>query len=283
MRTLAANWEAEVAGVRNENRGLRSSLEGAQAQQRQAEERARTLEQKAKEADDVRAALDAKVATLATAEGQLLQERTARQGAEGRLQQEKSALADARSALKRKRAAREATQMSLEDRNAKFSEVEGELMVLSINRASQELALQEQGETIRGLERTIETERKQIEGVLLFDSCFAGFPLEDSHPFSDFFLVWQLQACAPLWGTRLSGPRRCRPPTTPPSRSCRSCAVRPSRPAGSWRRARRRPEARWPAAYAPLAATSPSQLSVRKVVPTLTSNKRRGLSLNGRC
>jgi hypothetical protein len=34
MRTLAANWEAEVAGVRNENRGLRSSLEGAQAQQR---------------------------------------------------------------------------------------------------------------------------------------------------------------------------------------------------------------------------------------------------------
>jgi chromosome segregation ATPase len=42
MRTLATNWEAEVAGVRNENRGLRSSLEGAQAQQRQAEERARS-------------------------------------------------------------------------------------------------------------------------------------------------------------------------------------------------------------------------------------------------
>jgi hypothetical protein len=31
MRTLATNWEAEVAGVRGENRGLRSSLEGAQA------------------------------------------------------------------------------------------------------------------------------------------------------------------------------------------------------------------------------------------------------------
>jgi hypothetical protein len=31
-RTLAANWEAEVAGVRSENQGLRSSLEGAQAQ-----------------------------------------------------------------------------------------------------------------------------------------------------------------------------------------------------------------------------------------------------------
>jgi hypothetical protein len=34
MRTLATNWEAEVADVRGENRGLRSSLEGAQAQQR---------------------------------------------------------------------------------------------------------------------------------------------------------------------------------------------------------------------------------------------------------
>jgi hypothetical protein len=41
MRMLATNWEAEVASVRGENRGLRSSLEGAQAQQRQAEERAR--------------------------------------------------------------------------------------------------------------------------------------------------------------------------------------------------------------------------------------------------
>jgi chromosome segregation ATPase len=88
MRTLATNWEAEVAGVRNENRGLRKSLEGAQAQQRQAEERARALEQRVKEADDLKATLDAKVAALAVAEEQLLQEHTARQGAEGRLQQE---------------------------------------------------------------------------------------------------------------------------------------------------------------------------------------------------
>jgi chromosome segregation ATPase len=68
MRTLATNWEAEVAGVRSENRGLRSSLEGAQAQQRQAEERVRTLEKRVKEADDLKAALDAKVAALAVAE-----------------------------------------------------------------------------------------------------------------------------------------------------------------------------------------------------------------------
>jgi hypothetical protein len=82
-RTLAANWEAEVAGVRNNNQELRSSLQGAQARQSQDEERARALEQKAKDADDLKAALDAKVAALAVAEDQLLQERTARQGAEG--------------------------------------------------------------------------------------------------------------------------------------------------------------------------------------------------------
>jgi hypothetical protein len=74
--------------------------------------------------------------------------------------------------------------MSLEDRNAKFSEVEGELMVLSIISAGQELALQEQGETIRGLEGTVEAERralevekKQVEGEPLFDPCVVGFSL----------------------------------------------------------------------------------------------------------
>jgi chromosome segregation ATPase len=97
--TLAANREAEVAVIRNDNRGLRSSLQGAQVRQSQAEERARALEQRAKEADDLKAALDAKVAALAAAEDQLLRERTARQEAEGRLQQEQAALADARSAL----------------------------------------------------------------------------------------------------------------------------------------------------------------------------------------
>jgi myosin heavy subunit len=184
MRTLATNWEAEVASVRTENRGLRSSLEGAQAQQRQAKERARTLEQRVKEADDLKAALDAKVAALAVTEEQLLQERTARQGAEGRLQQQQAALSDARSALERERAARVVAQMALEDRNTEFSKVEGELIVLSITNANQELALQEQGETVRGLEQAVEAERcaleverKQVEGEPLFDSCVVGFSL----------------------------------------------------------------------------------------------------------
>jgi chromosome segregation ATPase len=184
-----------VAGVRNDNLELHSLLRGAQAQQSQAEERARALEQKAKEVDDRKAALDAKVEALAVVEDQLLQERTARQGAEGHLQQERAALADARSALERERVAREAAQKSLEDRNTEFSKLEAELMVLGITSVSQELALQEQGETLKGLEQAVEAgrppregERKQVEGKSLFDSCFACFLLEGSHPFLTSFL-----------------------------------------------------------------------------------------------
>jgi regulator of protease activity HflC (stomatin/prohibitin superfamily) len=145
MRTVATNWEAEVAAVRNDNLELHSLLRGAQAQQGQAEERARAAEQRAKEADELKATLDAKVAALAVAEDKLLQERAARQGAEGQLQQEWAALADARSALERERLAREAAQKSLEERNAEFSRLEGELVVLGITSASQEHALKEQG------------------------------------------------------------------------------------------------------------------------------------------
>jgi chromosome segregation ATPase len=183
-RTLAASWEAEVANVRREARELRTSLEGAQAQQRQAEERARGLEQRAKEADDLKAAHDAKAAALAIAEGRLQQEHAARQGAEGRLQQERAALVDARTALERERIAREAALKSLEERNAAFSKVEDEALTLSISNANQELALREQGETVQRLElaiesvrRDFESERKQVEGELppdfLFDRFFA--------------------------------------------------------------------------------------------------------------
>jgi hypothetical protein len=140
-RTLAANWEAEVANVRREARELRTSLEGAQALQRQAEERARGLEQRAKEADDLKAAHDAKAVALAIAEERLQQEHAARQGAEGRLQQEQAALVDARTALERERVAREAAEKSLEERNTAFSKVEDEALMLSISNANQELAL----------------------------------------------------------------------------------------------------------------------------------------------
>jgi hypothetical protein len=86
-----------------------------------------------------------------------------------------SSRSNARSALEQERVAREAVQKSLEGRNAELSKVEGELIVLSITSANQELALQEQGETVRGLERAVEAERraleverKQVEGEPLF-------------------------------------------------------------------------------------------------------------------
>jgi hypothetical protein len=66
-------------------------------------------------------------------------------------------------------------QKSLEGRNAEFLKLEGELVVLSITSASQELALQEQSETVSGLQqaveaerRALEVERKQVEGRSLF-------------------------------------------------------------------------------------------------------------------
>jgi regulator of replication initiation timing len=83
MRTLATNWEAEVTTVRAENREVRAWLLEAQAQQSQAEERACAAKQRVKEADELKATLDTKVVALAIAEDRLLQERTARQGAEG--------------------------------------------------------------------------------------------------------------------------------------------------------------------------------------------------------
>jgi chromosome segregation ATPase len=195
-RTLAADWETEVVAIRRDNLELHSLLRRVRAQRDQAEERARALEQKAKEADDLKAALDAKAAALTVAEDQLLQKLTARQGAEGQLQQEQAALADARSALEQERVAREAARKSLEGRNMEFSKLEGELVVLSITSASQELALQEQGETLKGIEqaveaerRALEVERKQVEGKSLFVSCFADFSLEGSVPFLISFLL----------------------------------------------------------------------------------------------
>jgi hypothetical protein len=68
--------------------------------------------------------------------------------------------------------------------------------VLSITNANNELALQEQGETVKRLElaveavrRDFETERKQVEGELLLDFGLVGFRLGIRAPFSDFSLV----------------------------------------------------------------------------------------------
>jgi DNA repair exonuclease SbcCD ATPase subunit len=142
-----------------------------QSQQSRAEEREREAEQRAKEADELKAALTAKVAAVATAEEQLRQERAAHQEAEGQLQQEGAALTDARSALKRERTALERAQKSLEERDAEVSRLDGELIALSISNADQQWSLEEQGATVVSLQQAVEAERralvvekKQVEG-----------------------------------------------------------------------------------------------------------------------
>jgi septal ring factor EnvC (AmiA/AmiB activator) len=111
----------------------------------------------------LKAALDAKVAALATAKEQLRQECAARQETEGQLQQEWTALADARSALERERTARETVQKSLAERDADVSRLDGELIALSIANADQERSLKEQGATVVSLQRAVEAERRALE------------------------------------------------------------------------------------------------------------------------
>jgi hypothetical protein len=89
------------------------------------------------------------------------------------------------------------TQKTLAARDAKLSEVEGEVIMLSITNASQETSLREQGETVERLELTVEAarrdlemEKKQVEGEPQSDSCLVGFSIGNSHSlFSDLFLA----------------------------------------------------------------------------------------------
>jgi hypothetical protein len=83
--------------------------------------------------------------------------------------------------LEQERVAREAAQKSLEERNTTLSKAEGEVIMLSITNANQELDLQEQGEAVKRLElaveavrRDFEAERKQVEGGMLLGFCLVG-------------------------------------------------------------------------------------------------------------
>jgi glutathione synthase/RimK-type ligase-like ATP-grasp enzyme len=143
---------------------------------------AREVEQKAKEADELKAALAAKVAALAMLEQQLRQEHATRQEAEGQLQQERAALADTRSALERERTARE--------RDAKVSRLDGELIALSISNTDQQRSLEEQGTTVVNLQQAVEAERralevekKQVEGKSPLRFLFADLSFGGSFPF----------------------------------------------------------------------------------------------------
>jgi chromosome segregation ATPase len=106
MRTVDAEWEMEVASTRTQLQQDHATLEGVRSWQSQAKE-------KAKEAEQLRVELAEKATVLATAEGQLQQEHSARQQAEAQLQRERSALEEARTALERERMALEEAQGQL--------------------------------------------------------------------------------------------------------------------------------------------------------------------------
>jgi hypothetical protein len=89
MRTVATEWETEVASLRAQLEQGRATLEGARSWQSQAEERA-------KEAEQLRASLADKAASLASTEEQFQRVRDARQQADAQLQQERAALDEAR-------------------------------------------------------------------------------------------------------------------------------------------------------------------------------------------
>jgi chromosome segregation ATPase len=71
MRTVAAEWETEVASIRAQLEQDCATLEGARSWQSQAEERA-------KEAEQLRTSLTDKAASLASTEEQLQRERDTR-------------------------------------------------------------------------------------------------------------------------------------------------------------------------------------------------------------
>jgi chromosome segregation ATPase len=139
-RTLAAEWEAEMASVRSQLQQDRVTLEGARAWQSQDEE-------KAKEVEELRNSLADKAASLASTEEQLRQERVARQQAEAQLQQEWTTLVEARASLEREHLVREeaqgrlqqeraalgGAQATLKQRDEEILRLNGELTQLSVS------------------------------------------------------------------------------------------------------------------------------------------------------
>jgi chromosome segregation ATPase len=151
-RSVAADWEAEVVSVRAQRQRDRAELEEAWSWQSQAEERAREAKQRAKKAEELKAALAAKVAAVVVVEEQLRQERAAHQEAEGQLQQERAALVEARSALERENTALEGAQASLKEREDELSKLDEELIALSIANEDQRRSLEEQSATVVSLQ-----------------------------------------------------------------------------------------------------------------------------------
>jgi chromosome segregation ATPase len=170
-RTVAAEWETEVATTRVQLQQDRSTLEGACSWQSQAEK-------KDKEAEELRAILADKAASLASTEERLLQEQDAHRQAEAQLQQERAALAQARAALERERlvreeaqgrlqqerAALEGAQETLKQRDEEVSRLNGELNQLSVSHEDLCEAVEEQEATVLGCSRRPRTRARPSSG-----------------------------------------------------------------------------------------------------------------------
>jgi hypothetical protein len=220
--------------------------------------------EKAKEAEELRASVTEKVASLVSVEEQLRQERAARQHAEDQVQQERAALVEARAALEQEhlaweeaqgqlqqeRTALEGALATLKQRDDDVSRLNGELVQLSISHEDLRQSLEEQEATVRDLRReaeearkALDLERKQVEGEFHF------------RPFS--FVDLSCSGSAPR-RIRPPRPRLCTRATTPHNRIWRSCGLPHSRSARRLKKARRGLGARWRVAYAPSAGMSPS-------------------------
>jgi chromosome segregation ATPase len=112
---------------------------------------------------------------VVAAEEQLRLVRAARQEAEGQLQQEPAALVDAQAALEQEHAALEGAWTSLKEREDEVSNLDGELIALSISNEDQRRTLDEQSATVVSLQQEVEggrqaleVERKQVERELTF-------------------------------------------------------------------------------------------------------------------
>jgi chromosome segregation ATPase len=170
VRVTAVGFERELASARAQLQRDRATLEGARSWQSHAEE-------KAKEAEQLRTSLGDKAASLASTEGQLQQERDARQQVEAQLQQERTALAEAQYALEhermvqeeaqgllqQKRAALEGTQANLKQWDDEVTRLNRELAQLSVSHEDLRQAVEKQETTILGLQQAVEIARAALK------------------------------------------------------------------------------------------------------------------------
>jgi chromosome segregation ATPase len=235
MRVAVAERETTLTSAQAQLQQDCATLEGARSWQDQAEE-------KAKEAEQLRANLANKAASLAIVEEQLQQERSTCQQVETQLQQERSALEEAWACLGHERSSRAEAQGQLQRACATLEEAQATLKLqdLEITRPSGELVqegvsykelrqageekdvvileLQQAAATARA---SLELEKKQVEGessFLPFAYWLDSFGIRSRPGF-----LLGFQARGRLSRTRQPKRRPSRQPTTLPSRSWRSC------------------------------------------------------------